>query len=76
MISRSVVKSQRRCHAGILGTTRSAEASWKYLLCYRMGERSHVPLRGEKADIRWLDGVAVPRDAEHSVAGGLGNEGV
>jgi hypothetical protein len=76
MISRSVVKSQRRCHAGIFGTTRSAEASWKYLLGYRTGERSHVPLREEEADIRWLDGVAVPRDTEHSVARGLGNEGV
>ena len=76
MSSRSVVKSQRRCHAGIFGTTRSAEASWKYLLGYRPGERSHAPLRGEKTNIRWLNAVAVPRDAEHSVAGGLSNEGV
>jgi len=29
-----------------------------------------------KTNIRWLNGVSIPRDPEHSVASGFGNEGV
>jgi hypothetical protein len=29
----------------------------------------------EETNIRWLNILAVPRDAEHSIAGGLGDEG-
>jgi hypothetical protein len=76
MSSRSVVKSQRRPQAVILGTTRSAEASWKYLLGYRPVSASACRKSGEDTNIRWLNAVTVPRDAEHSVASGFGNEGV
>jgi hypothetical protein len=31
---------------------------------------------GEETNIGGLDGVAIPWDAEHSIAGGFGNEGV
>jgi hypothetical protein len=27
-------------------------------------------------NIRWLNAVTIPRDAEHSIASGFGNEGV
>jgi hypothetical protein len=29
----------------------------------------------EEMNIRWLNILAIPQDAEHSIAGGLGNEG-
>lgn len=75
MSSRSVVKSQRRPQAVILGTTRSAEASWKYLLGYRLVSASACRTSGKDMNIRWLNAVTIPRDAEHSVASGFGNEG-
>lgn len=76
MSSRSVVKSQRRPQAVILGTTRSAEASWKYLLGCRLVSSSACRKSGEDMNIRWLNAVTIPRDAKHSIAGGFGNEGV
>jgi len=75
MSSRSVVKSQRRPQAVILGTTRSAEASLKYLLGYRLVSASTCRKTGEDMNIRWLDAVTIPRDAKHSVTSGFGNEG-
>jgi hypothetical protein len=76
MSSRSVVKSQRRPQAVILGTTRSTEASLKYLLGYRPVSASACRKSGEDMNIRWLNAVTIPRDAKHSVASGFGNEGV
>src|ERR1700730_7088233 len=76
MSSRSVVKSQRRCQADILGTTRSAEASVKYLLCYRLDERFQAHLGGEETNIGWSNRFAVPRHAEHPVAVGFCDEGM
>ena len=76
MSSRSVAKSQRSPQAVILGTTRSAEASWKYLLGYRPVSSSACRKSGEDMNIRWLNAVTIPRDAEHSIASGFGNKGV
>ena len=54
----------------------SAEASWKYLLGYRLVSSSACRKSGEDMNIRWLNAVTIPRDAEHSVTGGFGNERV
>jgi hypothetical protein len=76
MISRSVVKSQSRPQAAISGTTRSAEASWKNLFGYRHVSASTCHRRDDETNIRWLNRVSVPRDAEHPIASRLRNEGM
>jgi hypothetical protein len=61
-----------------LGTTRSAEATWKYLSGYRPVSASACRKSGEDKNIRWLNAAidTITSDAKHSIASGFGNERV
>lgn len=70
------MKSHKSPHASWLGTTRSADASPKYLFIFTKFYCQHIPkVVGEKGTyIRWRDGVSVPWDTKHAVAAGLDDE--